>query len=153
MMTDCISATRASNRLIWMTYSMRVDPARSPTVACSTAEITELKRVAATQTPARTAGPVFTFRRAVRTMAKIGGFLDRKNQSVALGEDLSAWLEYYDIINMVSRKGICGDNVEPFSIESGEAVMPMRLDEDLHQFLRGPDAVRVPVLTAKAKCF
>ena len=66
-------------RLLWMTYQVRIDPDQSPTVAFSPAEITVLERVAATQKPARPPGRPLPWRDAVRTMAKLGGFLGRNS--------------------------------------------------------------------------
>jgi len=47
-------------RILWMTYQVRVDPNRSPTVAFSPLEISVLERVAATQQPTRPAGQSLT---------------------------------------------------------------------------------------------
>ena len=66
-------------RLLWMTYQVRIDPDQSPTIAFSPEEIATLERLATTQKPARPAGQSLTLRDAVRTMAKLGGFLGRKS--------------------------------------------------------------------------
>jgi hypothetical protein len=81
-----------AQRILWMTYQVRVDPDQSPTVAFSTAEIAVLKRVATTQKPARQAGQAITLRDAVRTMTKFGGFLGRKSDG-DLGEK-TLWRGY-----------------------------------------------------------
>ncbi len=69
-------------RILWMTYQVRVDPNRSPTVAFSPLEISVLERVAATQQPTRPAGQSLTLQDAILAMAKLGGFLGRKSDGV-----------------------------------------------------------------------
>ena len=66
-------------RILWMTYQTRVDPEQSPAIAFTPEELEALQRVAATQSPALAPDQPFTLRVAVRTMAKLGGFLGRRS--------------------------------------------------------------------------
>ena len=74
-------------RILWMTYPARVAPDESATTAFSPQEIRVLTAVRETQRPRKGPNAIpdppgyrLTVRDAVRTLAKLGGFIGRKSE-------------------------------------------------------------------------